>query len=407
MIGHLDGSRRRVVLAGELRGEDRGEQILGAHALEMRRHALPPVLPAQQRERAGGVPAPAGPEHRRLQRGLDQELLEPARVRASRTPPRAGSCAAGRARAAMPSSVAAACSSKSKVRQKRLRSARPQARLMRPPNGAWTTSCMPPASSKKRSATTVVAGGHRAERGFAAADVVAGEQGAARGRGRSRARARHRALRIVQAIGHALRAPRRPRRTARACAPGPRRARTGSWAARRPASSTRTPAALDPADAPGGVAEQEDVAGHGLDREVLVERADRGLVGLQHDRVVRVVRDRAARGERGEPRAAPGLEPSRSPGRGAGAPRSGPAASRCPRPACPRPARSPRGRAPRRARRGGRGRRARPRPAPRTRRSRRSAGPGRRAARCAGRARRARRGGPRARAPRTRRAGRG
>jgi len=53
-----------------------------------------------------------------------------------------------------PSSVAAACSSKLKVTQKRLRSARPQARLMRPPKGACTTSCMPPASSKKRSATT-------------------------------------------------------------------------------------------------------------------------------------------------------------------------------------------------------------------------------------------------------------
>jgi hypothetical protein len=44
----------------------------------------------------------------------------------------------------MPSSVAAACSSKLKLRQKRLRRARPQARLMRPPNGAWMTSCIPP-----------------------------------------------------------------------------------------------------------------------------------------------------------------------------------------------------------------------------------------------------------------------
>ncbi len=55
----------------------------------------------------------------------------------------------------MPSSVAAACSSKSKLTQKRLRSANPQARLMAPPNGACRTSCMPPLSSKKRSATMV------------------------------------------------------------------------------------------------------------------------------------------------------------------------------------------------------------------------------------------------------------
>src|SRR5256885_8409064 len=55
-----------------------------------------------------------------------------------------------------PLSVAAACSSKLNERQNRLRSARPQALLIRPPNGAWITSCMPPLSSKKRSAMIVV-----------------------------------------------------------------------------------------------------------------------------------------------------------------------------------------------------------------------------------------------------------
>src|SRR2546430_2148661 len=53
------------------------------------------------------------------------------------------------------SSVAAAWSSKLKLRQNRLRSARPHARLTRLPNGACSTSCMPPASSKKRSSTSV------------------------------------------------------------------------------------------------------------------------------------------------------------------------------------------------------------------------------------------------------------
>ena len=54
----------------------------------------------------------------------------------------------------MPSSVAAACSSKSKVRHISFRSDIPQARLILEPNGEWTTSCIPPDSSKKRSATT-------------------------------------------------------------------------------------------------------------------------------------------------------------------------------------------------------------------------------------------------------------
>ena len=58
-----------------------------------------------------------------------------------------------------PLSVAAACSSKLNERQNRLRSASPHARLMRAPNGACTTSCMPPPSSKKRSATTVRSAG--------------------------------------------------------------------------------------------------------------------------------------------------------------------------------------------------------------------------------------------------------
>ena len=49
------------------------------------------------------------------------------------------------------SSVAAACSSKLNDRQNRLRRARPQARLIRLPNGEWMTSYIPLASSKKRS----------------------------------------------------------------------------------------------------------------------------------------------------------------------------------------------------------------------------------------------------------------
>ncbi len=136
-------------------------------------------------------------------------------------------------------------------------------------------------------------------------------------------------------------------------------------------------------------------------------RADERALGLEHDVVVGVVGDRAARGERGEPRAAPPAQPA------------GSTASRWSRaPARPRlvampsdsmsttVSKSARARsaygpgAPERARR------ARPRPTPRRRRRRRSAAPGCRAARRAARWRRARRGARRARAPRTRRAGR-
>ena len=54
-------------------------------------------------------------------------------------------------------------------RQKRLRMASPQARLVAAPNGACTTSCMPPVSSKKRSKTTRCAVGRSPMAAFWAA----------------------------------------------------------------------------------------------------------------------------------------------------------------------------------------------------------------------------------------------
>ena len=70
------------------------------------------------------------------------------------------------------SSVAAACSSKSNLRQKRLRSARPHARLIRLPNGACTISCMPPDSSKNRSRATDANGWQAAQRGLCRRKVI-------------------------------------------------------------------------------------------------------------------------------------------------------------------------------------------------------------------------------------------
>ena len=65
---------------------------------------------------------------------------------------------------------------------------------------------------------------------------------------------------------------------------------------RRRAARVHDPhrAALDAADAPRGAAEQEDVACHALDRPVLVDRADHGLVGLGDHAVVAQLGDRAA-----------------------------------------------------------------------------------------------------------------
>ena len=54
--------------------------------------------------------------------------------------------------------------------------------------------------------------------------------------------------------------------------------------------------------------EQEHVSDQTFDREILVQRSDGFVIRLGDDRVVRVLRNRAAGGDRGETRAAPALD---------------------------------------------------------------------------------------------------
>src|SRR5262249_24975594 len=65
-------------------------------------------------------------------------------------------------------------------------------------------------------------------------------------------------------------------------------------------------ARLHPPDARRAVAEQEDVAAHALDSEVLVDGADEEAVGLLDDLVVGGVGTGAAARDGGEPGSAPG-----------------------------------------------------------------------------------------------------
>ncbi len=207
----------------------------------------------------------------------------------------------------MPSSVAAAWSSKSNVRQNFLRSARPHARLIRPPSGEWRTSCMPPASSKNRSATRRLrrgrapradargrhvrdhlVGGGRLEAGLGAhprGDRVGGVT-AAEALVELAAQVRD----LVGQLARARRGLAEPERDRRRLAVR---------------VLDEHLARLDAADLPRGVAELEDVARGAVDREVLVDLADLGLVGELHHRVVVVVGDRAAAHDRREPGAAP------------------------------------------------------------------------------------------------------
>ena len=64
-----------VLAAGDLVREDVGEQILGLHALQLRRE-LSPAAEARQGERHGSVPAPAGGEHRRVEQRLHEQWAD-------------------------------------------------------------------------------------------------------------------------------------------------------------------------------------------------------------------------------------------------------------------------------------------------------------------------------------------
>ena len=95
--------------------------------------------------------------------------------------------------------------------------------------------------------------------------------------------------------------------TVRRCGQAPRRARTGSSAACR-AHLQRAPDRARPEDAIGAVAELENVAGHALDGEILVDGTDRLIFRLEDNLIIGRVGDRAARGQRGQPRPAPSAQ---------------------------------------------------------------------------------------------------
>ncbi|MNZ53565.1 hypothetical protein D3C78_714450 [compost metagenome] len=78
MIGNLPLADD-VLQARHLVREDPRQQVLAAHALQLRRH-LAPAAVARQGQRGGGVPAPAHAKQRCVEQGLDQHMLGAAGV---------------------------------------------------------------------------------------------------------------------------------------------------------------------------------------------------------------------------------------------------------------------------------------------------------------------------------------
>ncbi len=201
----------------------------------------------------------------------------------------------------MPLSVAAACSSKLKVRQKRLRSASPQARLMRVPKGACNHQ-LHAAGLHRRTA--------RRRRWFATAARPAPPRRPVRRRLPASRRLHRARTRLVSKFRSCRLQDLRAASRKRACdssadRPGASPSQNGTDGGAPCASSTYTRPGAHALDAPRVRAQQEDVAGQALHREILIQRADVAAIRLGCHGVVRVVGNRAAGGDGRQPRAAP------------------------------------------------------------------------------------------------------
>ena len=306
MVGNL-AVAHQVLWARELIGEYRGDEILGVHALQRRGHLSAPAE-SQHRERARRVPAPARPEDRRIEHCLHQQVLGGRRLQvvehlvqreavlrsqrqhdrvlggsslqleveaaaeplAEREPPRAVDAAAER------------CVENELHPPRFVEEALQYERLLR-----------------RNDAKDLPAGGQvfddLARAGLAHADRL--DQPA------------NRLRRIVQPVRDILPQPRNLfgelARAARRLA-DPERQRGRLPLRVRYAHLPR----LDLHDLVRGVAQLEDVAGHTLDRKVLVQRADERLCRLEDHAVVAQVGNRAAGRDGREPRTAPAFEPA-------------------------------------------------------------------------------------------------
>ena len=198
------------------------------------------LLPAAHPQHGQG-PVQVPPPPRREHRGGEHRLPDHAFHRLGGQEPRdlvQRELCCGPRDSKIASSLAAACSSKSKVTQNRLRSASPRARLSRAPNGACPTSCIPPLSSKNRSSTMVSMSGSTPSWASPApryAVIVSAASSPIPHSARSQAAASAARSRLADRMPAAAPPPsgwRRPPPTARSCGPGPRRARTGRTAAR-------------------------------------------------------------------------------------------------------------------------------------------------------------------------------
>ena len=301
VIGDLDRPGG-VLLAGGGLGEHRGHQVVGLHALDRRRVA-PPVAEAQHHERAVEVPTPPGLEHRRVEDGVLERVVDgrAAEVAGHLVQREAVVRAEGEhdgvvARRGLQLEVEGAA--------ELLAQREPERTVDATTEGRVHHQLHPAGLVEEAFEHELLLGGHGAEHRPADREVVddhRGRVGVDAGRGHQplagpvgiaggeepvdrRPQVGHLGRQLGGA-GRGLAHPERDRR------------RRGAGVAHA------DHAHLDLADLPRMRAEQEDVARHRLDGPVFVDGADERVVGFGDDAIVAGLGDGPARRDRGEARA--------------------------------------------------------------------------------------------------------
>ena len=297
MIGDLAVAADVLQARSRLR-ERRGHQVVGLHALQRGRHlAAHPV--AQHGQRDGGVPAPAGREHRRIDQRLHQRPFERVRVHVAEDvlqregmlgPEREQHPLLGGRRLQLEVELAAEL----------LAQREPPRPVHARSEGRMQDHLHPPGLVEEAFEHQRVLRGQGPEDVLRLPQVMldlarcGGRQPELLQPPRSRVlvlpiQAR---LHVGAQAGHRARQLRAPPRSLSQ----PERDRRGLPVRVRHSHGP----GIDGEDAPGGVPQLEDVARRTLDGEVLVERADEGLLRIEHHPVVGVVGDGASRRDRRE-----------------------------------------------------------------------------------------------------------
>ena len=293
----------QILGARHLVGEDRADQVLGHHAHELRRHLLA-AAEARQRERNARDPAPARAEHRRIEQRLNENFAHRLRIEIAR---HLGEVEAVRGGERQNDVV---------FRRRRLQleiELAAEALAEREAPGLVDAAAIGRMDHQLHAACLVeealederLAGRQGAERAVGRAEIIDDLLGRRAIETEIAADPFQRVVAAVLEAAFELGSEARYR-LGQLFAAGRRLAEPERDRRRLALRILHTHrAALHAHDAIGGVAELEDVALDALDGEVLVDRADHDVLGLEQHLEIGIVGDSAAGGDRREPCAAP------------------------------------------------------------------------------------------------------